>query len=107
MQLVYFTATVRDPSLLDTHRGMVAEMRALAESIPGFVEWRECQDDLTLWGHIVFETGDAVLAWKGDPRHGAIHQRGEESVYSSFSTQVFEIVRQANWAGGEQVPSAG
>ncbi len=102
MQLVYFTATLRDAALMDTHRAMVADMRRLAESIPGFVEWRECQEDLLLWGNIVFETGEAVLAWKSDPRHGAIHQRGEESVYSSFSTQVFETVREARWSISER-----
>ena len=96
-QLVSFNATLLDESLMPTHMRMVVGMRELAEAIDGFVEWRDCYDGLTYWGFVVFASHDAAMAWKGHPTHGAIHQQGEASVYSSFGTQVFELVRDASW----------
>ncbi len=76
---------------------MVRRMRELAEQIDGFVEWRDSSDGLTYWGFVVFASPEAALSWKGNPTHGQIHRDGEESVYSAFSTQVFELVREASW----------
>ena len=45
----------------------------------------------------MFASPEAALSWKGNPTHGAIHQEGEDAVYSAFSTQVFELVREASW----------
>jgi heme-degrading monooxygenase HmoA len=106
MQLVSFRATVRDPSLEPTHQQMVTRMRDLAEAIDGFVEWRDGYDGLTYWGFVVFASPEAALAWKGHPTHGAIHREGESSVYSEFSTQVFELVREASWRRDEVGPAA-
>ena len=69
-----------------------------AEAIDGFVEWRDGYDGLTYWGFVVFASPEAALAWKGHPTHGAIHQQGEDSVYSAFGTQVFELVREGELA---------
>src|SRR4051794_4006236 len=96
-QLVSFTATLIDDSLMPTHRRMVTGMRDLAEAIDGFLEWRDCYDGLTYWGFVVFASHEAALSWKGNPIHGAIHQQGEASVYSAFGTEVFELVREASW----------
>ena len=76
-------------------------MRDLAEAIDGFLEWRDAYDGLTYWGFVVFASHEAAMAWKGNPIHGAIHQQGEASVYSSFGTQVFELVREASWQRDE------
>ncbi|MGD9999904.1 MAG: hypothetical protein AB7U39_23550 [Ilumatobacteraceae bacterium] len=97
LQLVSFRATLNDPSFGEVHEGMVKGMRDLAESIDGFVEWRDAMDGLEYWGFVVFASDEAAQAWKGHPTHAAIHQQGEESVYSGFSTQVFEQVRGAEW----------
>jgi heme-degrading monooxygenase HmoA len=106
MQLVSFRATLQDASLTPTHEQMVAGMRDLAEAIDGFVEWREGYDGLTYWGFVVFASPEAALAWKGHPTHGAIHRQGEDSVYSEFGTQVFELVREASWQRDEVGPQA-
>jgi heme-degrading monooxygenase HmoA len=100
-QLVSFSATLLDQSLMPTHEQMVVGMRDLAEAIDGFVEWRDGYDGLTYWGFVVFASPEAALAWKGHPTHGAIHQQGEAAVYSAFGTQVFELVRGANWQRDE------
>ena len=100
-QLVSFSATLLDADLMSTHARMVVGMRDLAEAIDGFLEWRDAYDGLTYWGFVVFASPEAAMAWKGHPTHGAIHQQGEASVYSAFGTQVFEIVREANWQRDE------
>jgi heme-degrading monooxygenase HmoA len=105
-QLVSFSATLLDADLMRTHERMVVGMRDLAEAIDGFLEWRDAYDGLTYWGFVVFASPDAAIAWKGHPTHGAIHQQGEASVYSAFGTQVFEIVREANWQRDEVGPDA-
>ena len=96
-QLVSFTTTLIDEELLPVHRDMVLRMRELAEEIDGFVEWRDAYDGLDYWGFVVFASPEAALSWKGNPTHGAIHQEGEAAVYTAFSTQVFELVREASW----------
>ena len=50
---------------------------------------------------------EAAMAWKGHPTHGAIHQQGEAAVYSAFSTEVFELVREARWQRDEAQPAHG
>jgi heme-degrading monooxygenase HmoA len=96
-QLVSFKTTLVDEELLPVHQDMVHRMRQLAEEIDGFVEWRDAYDGLDYWGFVVFASPEAALSWKGNPTHGAIHQEGEDAVYSAFSTQVFELVREASW----------
>lgn len=96
-QLVSFKTTLIEEQLLPIHQDMVHRMRQLAEEIDGFVEWRDAYDGLDYWGFVVFASPEAALAWKGNPTHGAIHQEGEDAVYSAFSTQVFELVREASW----------
>lgn len=100
MQLVYFRAARSDHRHDAAHAEMVRGMRALAESIDGFVEWRDCSDadGLDYWGIVIFDSEESALAWKGHPTHNAIHQRGEDEVYTSFGTLVFDLVRQASWS---------
>lgn len=97
LQIVVFRATLCDATVLETHAEMVREMRDLAEEIDGFVEWRDSIDGLTYWGYVLFESEAAAMAWKQDPRHVQIHQKGERAVYSEFATHVFASVRNASW----------
>ena len=106
-QLVSFNATLIDESLMPTHARMVVGMRDLAEAIDGFLEWRDGYDGLTYWGFVVCASNEAAMAWKGNPTHGAIHHQGEASVYSSFGTQVFELVREASWQRDEAAQAHG
>ena len=96
-QLVSFRTTLLDEQLMPVHEDMVRRMRELAEEIDGFVEWQDAYDGLDYWGFVVFASPEAALSWKGNPTHGQIHQDGEDAVYAAFSTQVFELVREASW----------
>ena len=98
MQAVYFQATPNSGDLEEIHTQMSAEMRDLAKQTGGFIEWRDCTDGSTYWALILFDSEEAVLEWRNHPRHAEIHRRGEEDVYSSFSTKVFELVRESDWS---------
>ena len=84
---------------------MVVDMRALAEKTPGFVAWHDIVsvEPGSAAGAIVFESEEALSAWRDDPAHGAVHRQGEESVYRSFHVQIYELVRENVWsqAGAE------
>lgn len=99
-QIVVFRAAIIDASAIVTHERLVDEMRELARQIDGFVEWRDAMDGLTYWGHVMFETERAALAWNGDPRHEAIHDHSK-LVYTEFSTHAFASVRDASWSRSE------
>ena len=46
---------------------------------------------------MVSDSDAAAQSWKGNPTHGAIHQVGEDAVYSEFHTEVFALDRENHW----------
>jgi len=97
VQLVYFETTRPDHELDDVHHRVVADMRALAESIDGFVMWRDATEGLRYWGVVMFETEAGALAWRDHPDHARIHQESRGRLYSSFRTLAFDSVREASF----------
>jgi heme-degrading monooxygenase HmoA len=100
--MLLYTTTLRDESLRAEHENMKRRMRALAESVPGFLgeeDYRNEADGSTL-GILRFEDEAALAAWRDHPDHGAVHNRGVDSVYASYTVEVFERVRDASftWA---------
>lgn len=100
MQLVYFETTRPNHDQDDVHAKVVREMRALAESIEGFVFWRDADEDLTYWGVVVFETEAGALAWRDHPDHARIHQQSRGQLYSAFRTLAFDSVRENSFGDG-------
>lgn len=94
MQIIYFETRRDDHLDDDLHRQVVAEMRTLAESIDGFVRWRDVDDDLDYWGIVMFASEAAALTWKSHPDHARIHTLTAGTLYRSFSTRAFEEVRE-------------
>lgn len=97
LHIVVFRATLVDDEVRAMHESMVADMRSLARDGDGYVEWRDSMDGLTYWGYVLFDSAEAAMAWKQDPRHVEIHQRGEREVYSEFATHVFVSERNSSW----------
>ncbi|HRE00457.1 MAG TPA: hypothetical protein PLV68_04105, partial [Ilumatobacteraceae bacterium] len=75
------------------------DMRRLAESIDGFVRWRDVDDGLDYWGVVMFETEEAAIAWRDHPAHVTIHQRSRGELYLTFATMAFERVRTNQFDG--------
>ncbi len=99
MHLVYFETTRTDHDRDDVHRTVVAEMRALAESIDGFVLWRDADEDLHYWGVVIFESDAGALAWRDHPDHVEIHRQSRAGLYSAFTTLAFDGVRENRYDG--------
>ena len=100
MQLVYFETSRPDHELDDVHRRVVADMRSLAESIDGFVTWRDADEGLDYWGVVMFETEAGALAWRDHPDHVRINQESRGRLYSSFRILAFDSVREASFDAG-------
>jgi heme-degrading monooxygenase HmoA len=100
MQLVYFETTRPDHDRDELHRQVVAEMRALAESLNGFVMWRDVDEGLFYWGVVMFETDAGAIAWRDHPDHARIHQHSRGRLYSAFTTHAFDSVRSNHYDGG-------
>lgn len=101
MQIVYFETHRDDHRGDDLHAEVVAEMRALAETIDGFVMWRDVNEDLNYWGVVMFESEAATLRWKGHPDHARIHELTRGTLYRSFTTRAFEGVRENRFGASD------
>lgn len=93
MQLVYFETTRADHDQDDVHEKVTADMKVLAESIDGFVLWRDVNEDLLYWGVVVFQTEEGAIAWRDHPDHALIHKQARGKLYKAFKTQAYDSVR--------------
>ncbi|MDE0494687.1 MAG: hypothetical protein F4Z54_07715 [Acidimicrobiaceae bacterium] len=101
MQLVYFETIRADHAQDDVHAAVVAEMRSLAESIDGFIRWRDVDDGLLYWGVVMFETEAGALEWRDHPDHARINsEQSRGQLYTAFQVLAFEGVR-ANRYGND------
>lgn len=94
MQIVYFETQRDNHDGDELHSQVVSEMRALAESIEGFVRWRDVNDGLEYWGVVLFESSEATSQWKQHPEHVRIHEMTAGTLYRGFATRVFESLRE-------------
>ena len=99
MQLVYFETTRPDHDQDDVHHSVVADMRVLAESLDGFVLWRDRNEGLLYWGIVIFEREEGAIAWRDHPDHARIHRQSRGKLYSAFKTNAFDSVRSNSFDG--------
>jgi heme-degrading monooxygenase HmoA len=97
--LLLYTTSPRDESVRAEHEDMTRRMRELAEGTPGFLGWDDVRNEGTgaALGMLRFEDEAALAAWRDHPDHGAVHNRGVESVYASYSVEVFQRIRDATF----------
>lgn len=93
MQLVYFETTRASHDQDDVHFKVTADMKVLAESIDGFVLYRDVNEGLVYWGVVVFETEAGAIAWRDHPDHARIHQQSRGKLYTTFKVQAYDSVR--------------
>ena len=93
MQLVYFETTRADHDQDDVHAKVTNDMKKLAESIEGFVLYRDVNEGLFYWGVVVFETEAGAIAWRDHPDHARIHKQARGKLYVAFKTQAYDSVR--------------
>jgi heme-degrading monooxygenase HmoA len=98
MIVVLFATTLRDEALRDDYDELNRRTQELASAIPGFAGWQEFRtDDGETVGIVRFESDEALAAWRDDPVHQAVHQRGVDAVYGSYRVEILERVREAGF----------
>ena len=99
MQLVYFETTRPDHDQDDIHRKVIADMRVLAESLDGFVMWRDVDEGLEYWGVVMFETEAGAIAWRCWSMRRRRQGQSRGTLYSAFKTHAFDSVRSNSYDG--------
>lgn len=79
-----------------TKSGM--RMYQLASSMPGFVSYKDfaAADGETV-AIVQFETLADSARWREHPEHRVVQERGRGELFSEFSVQVCELVREARY----------
>lgn len=82
---------------------MAARMRALAESMPGFISFKTFNaEDGERVSIIEFESEEALRAWREHPEHRKAQELGRTMFYAELQIQVCSIIRQY----GSRLPNA-
>lgn len=72
-----------------------ARMRALAESMPGFLNFKTFQaEDGERVSLVEFESEETLRAWREHPEHRQAQQLGRTKFYAQFQIQVCSVIRQ-------------
>lgn len=77
----------------EAYRATAARMLALAESMPGFVEFKTfTADDGEQVSIAVFDSPEAQAAWRDHPEHRAAQATGRADFYAEYRVQVCRLV---------------
>jgi len=69
-----------------------------ASAMPGFISIKEsAAQDGDTFSLACFESEQTLAAWRNDPEHVVIQQRGRAEFYQSYQVQVFAAVREYAW----------
>jgi heme-degrading monooxygenase HmoA len=94
--------TVFRSRLREDHQGYddtAHEMEAAARAMPGFVDFKSfAAEDGERVSIATFASADAHAAWRDDPRHRAVQQRGRKEWYAEYHIQVCELRSERRFA---------
>jgi heme-degrading monooxygenase HmoA len=91
------------PEHQEEYGRVAAEMRALAERMPGFVSFKSFSaPDGERLSIVEFASMEAHEAWRNHPDHRRAQQLGRERFYAEYHIQVCTVERQY----GFKVPGA-
>ena len=93
MIVVVFRSRVRAEHA-EEYAGLVAEMAAIAESMPGFVSEKTfTAEDGERVSVQEWESEERLRAWRAHPGHLRAQQRGRDEFYSAYDLFVAESPR--------------
>lgn len=70
------------------------EMDLLVRAMPGFISAKDfTSDDGDRISLVIFDSHEALLAWRNLPAHVEAQRLGKEQIYLSYSVQVCEVAR--------------
>lgn len=93
MVVVVFRARLK-PEIGKDYQETGARMLALAETMPGFVSYREyASTDGEELAVVEFASHETVAAWRAHPEHREAQRLGRERWYAEFRITVCDAVR--------------
>ena len=97
MVLVTFKVRARDDVDYDAFGKVSARMMELVTQMPGFhwIEWYASADDPgTQLALALFESREAVKAWREHPEHREAQNRGKGEFFERYRIQIADLARQ-------------
>ena len=97
MVLVTFKVRVREDVDHDAFGQVSARMMELVTQVPGFhwIEWYGSADDPgTQLALALFESHEAVKAWREHPEHREAQNRGKGEFFERYRIQIADLTRQ-------------
>ena len=94
MMVTVFRSRLR-PEHVEEYQQLAPRMRALAESMPGFVSAKTfTAADGERVSIEEFESPETLEAWRNHPEHREAQRLGREKFYSEFHVQVCRVERE-------------
>ena len=97
MVITLFRSKLR-PEHAAEFQALADRMRALAESMPGFVSYKVYRaDDEERCSVIEFDSHEHLLAWRYHPEHAKAQELGRLEYYEHYSLLVCDPVRESTF----------
>jgi len=97
-QIVTVFRSRRRPGPEAGYAEVSAEMRRLAQAMPGFVDFKTfTADDGEHVSLVTFASPEAQRAWRDHPKHRAAQRRGRDEFYKEYSVQVGPCTHLSRW----------
>lgn len=97
MIVTVFRSRLR-PGVQEEYLAMVARMREIAVSMPGYVShkgyWADDGERVTV---VEFESEDALRGWRMHPEHREAQRLGREKFYTHYHVTVCQTLREARF----------
>jgi heme-degrading monooxygenase HmoA len=97
MLIILFRSRLREDAG-PGYQDMAAEMLATAQSMPGFIDYKQFTADdgerLTL---VRWQDEETLRGWREHERHRLAQRLGREQWYSEYHIEVAEVVRDRAW----------
>src|SRR5262245_11523122 len=86
---------------------VAAQMRAMADTMPGFISFMTCRvEDGERVSIIEFESEETLRGWREHLEHRTAQDLGRAALYAEFQIQVCSILRQYGFKRSNAQPAA-
>ncbi|MEW6296478.1 MAG: antibiotic biosynthesis monooxygenase [Thermodesulfobacteriota bacterium] len=98
MVIVVFRSRLREDANLEELARLYERLYTLVSAMPGFISVKDFQaNDGEAVSIAVFDSLDAVTAWRAHSEHQAAQERGRNEFFSEYSIQVCTMVRASHF----------
>ncbi len=87
------------PESVDEYHEAANRILALAETMPGFVDFKSfAAEDGERVSVVTFASMETHRAWRDHPEHRAVQQTGRDRFYASYDISVGEVVAENHFS---------